>query len=219
MIPLRDINPRRGSAFLTYALIAANIAVFVHQMGLDPHSQQAFILKHGLVPRALLSGTDAGSWSTPISSMFMHGGFMHIIGNMWFLHVFGDNIEDTLGKTRFLIIYFATGLAAALAQVASNPDSAIPMVGASGAVSGIIGAYMVLFPKARIVTILPIFIFIQFIELPAIVFSFIWFGYQLLMGAINAGGPDTGGVAFFAHIGGFLAGLVLTPVLKIGRRR
>lgn len=215
MIPIRDINPRRGSAQLTYAIIALNVAVFVMQLSMAPAELEAFIFKHGLVPQLIVQG-NLGSWSTPFSSMFLHGGLLHIIGNMWFLHIFSDNVEDRLGKTKFLILYFGSGLGAALAQVLSDPTSSVPMIGASGAVSGVLGAYMVLFPRARILTVIPIVFFFQFVEFRAAVFSFVWFGYQLLMGALSTQTMDSGagGIAFFAHIGGFIVGLGLAPVLR-----
>ena len=135
---------------------------------------------------------------------------MHIIGNMWFLHVFGDNVEASLGKPRFLLLYIGSGLLAAVAQVIIDPLSQVPVVGASGAIAGILAGYVRLFPRARVVTLVPIFIFLQFIELPAFFFIFIWFGYQLLMGLTSLGqiGQNMGGVAFFAHIGGFVAGFI-----------
>jgi membrane associated rhomboid family serine protease len=147
--------------------------------------------------------------------MFMHGGFMHIIGNMWFLHVFGDNVEDALGTPRFVLFYLATGLAAVVGQYLSGPDSAIPMVGASGAIAGVLGGYLRLFPHARIVTLIPIFVVMVMRELPAFIFLFVWFGLQFLQG-VGSLGVHTG-VAFFAHIGGFVAGVVL--VTLFGRRK
>jgi membrane associated rhomboid family serine protease len=154
----------------------------------------------------------------------MHGGWLHVIGNMWFLWVFGDNVEDAMGRLRYVVFYVACGLAAVVAQVLIDPGSSVPMVGASGAIAGVLGAYVVLYPRARIVTLVPIFIILQFVELPAFVFIFVWFGLQLLSGWASLGtvGQDVGGTAFFAHIGGFVCGLALVFLLRRrdhGRRR
>ncbi|MGB0679777.1 MAG: rhomboid family intramembrane serine protease [Polyangiales bacterium] len=215
MIPLRDINPHRSSARVTYSIIAINIVVFVYQWSLGP-AQEAFIFRYGVVPYWLSTEPQPGSLITPLTSMFMHGGVLHIVGNMWFLHVFGDNVEHALGSRRFLFFYLLCGILAALTQVAIDPTSKVPMVGASGAIAGVLAGYVVLFPRARILTLVPIFIFLQFVEIPAIFFTFIWFGYQLLMGytALGRIGAGVGGVAFFAHIGGFVAGLAVVRWLR-----
>jgi membrane associated rhomboid family serine protease len=164
-------------------------------------------------------GARAWTWITPLTSMFMHGGWMHIIGNMWFLWVFGDNLEDVMGRGRFIGFYLLCGLAAAVGQMLIDPGSRVPMVGASGAISGVLAGYVRLFPHARVLTLVPIFIFLQFVELPAFLFIFIWFGLQLLQGFASLGqvGTGQGGVAFFAHIGGFVAGLVLVKLFRRGK--
>lgn len=201
---------------LIWSLIAANVAVFAFELYLDfgaGHGVlRAFMNAYGAIPLRLSHGI---GWSTAFSSMFLHGGFLHLIGNMWFLWIFGDNIEDALGPLRFLLFYFLCGLAAVIAQVWIDPGATLPMVGASGAISGVLGAYILLFPKARIVTLVPIIIFIQIIELPAFLFIFVWFGIQLLSGYMSLGavGSNSGGTAFFAHIGGFIAGMVLVRLM------
>ncbi len=208
MIPLRDINPRQGTPAVTYALIGVNALIFFYQLSLNMVDERSFIMEFGLVP-SLLWDDPVSQWPALISSMFMHGGWLHLIGNMWFLYIFGDNIEDNLGHGRFLLFYICCGVSAALVHVLINSSSPLPMVGASGAVSGLIAGYVKLFPRTKILTLVPIFIFVQFVELPVVVFVFLWFGYQLLMGLGSLGtlGQQMGGVAFFAHIGGFIAGL------------
>jgi membrane associated rhomboid family serine protease len=169
-----------------------------------------------VVPHYLTSGGKAGIYLTPLTSMFMHGGWVHLIGNMLFLHVFGDNIEDELGHARYLLFYLVTGLGAVALQVAIDPDGSTPMVGASGAIAGVLGGYMMLHPRARVLTLVPV-VFIFFVELPAFLFLFVWFGLQLLQGFLSLGVTDeaAGGVAFFAHIGGFVLGLVLVKMLRL----
>ncbi len=215
MIPIRDMNPTRRRPVVTYALIAINLVVFLGEYALGSDSMQRITYRFGVVPNMLLHSGHPGSWVTPLTSMFMHGGWLHVLGNMWFLHVFGDNVEDALGRVRYLLFYFACGLAAVAAQVAIDPYSQVPMVGASGAIAGVLAGYVMLFPRQRVLTLVPIF-FIFFVEIPAVFFIFVWFGYQLLMGFTAIGSLDRnmGGVAFFAHIGGFLAGLLLVRLLR-----
>ncbi|MGE0791208.1 MAG: rhomboid family intramembrane serine protease [Sandaracinaceae bacterium] len=209
MIPLRDINPTLRRPYATYALIAINVAAWLYEVALGG-AAEPFIQRWGVVPYYLVQAPSLGSWLTPLTSMFLHGGWMHLIGNMWFLYVFGDNIEDALGRTRYVLFYLLTGLTAVAAQVVIDPHSTVPMVGASGAIAGVLGAYLMLHPRARVVTLVPIFIFIQFVELPAWVFLFVWIGLQLLQGFTSLGDlTGGGGVAFFAHIGGFAAGVAL----------
>lgn len=221
MIPLRDRNPTRSQPFLTYVLIALNVGVFLYQLSLSEAGSAAFVERFGVLPYALAVLKHPGSLITPLTSMFMHGGWLHLIFNMWSLHIFGDNIEDALGKARFLIFYVACGLAAAAAQVLVDPGSTIPMVGASGAISGVLGGYLRLFPRARVVTLIPIFIFMVVRDLPATMFIALWFLIQLVGGveSLASLGEAAGGVAFFAHIGGFLAGLALVSVLGPSRNR
>lgn len=214
MIPLRDINPTRTKPVVTWVLIALNVAVWLYEFALGPELQ-LFVMRWGVVPYYLTQEPSLGSWLTPLTSMFMHGGWMHLIGNMWFLHVFGDNIEDELGKGRYLAFYLLCGLGAVAAQVAMDPASRVPMVGASGAIAGVLGGYMMLHPNARVITLVPIIIIIQLVELPAWIFLFVWFGWQLLQGFTSIGLDQTaGGVAFFAHIGGFVVGLALVRLFR-----
>src|SRR5829696_1342626 len=167
MIPLRDVIPSRTTPYITIALIAVNAIVFLYQFLLGD-AVEALIIYWGLVPAAF-------SWVTVFTSMFLHGGFLHFGGNMLYLWIFGDNVEDRMGHGRFLVFYLLCGVAAALAQAALNPDSVVPMVGASGAIAGVMGAYFVLYPHSRIVTLVPLFVFIQIIEIPAVFFLGIWF--------------------------------------------
>lgn len=239
LIPIRDDNPTRTTSWLTMAIIAANVYVFVfHQLPLGQGCRMlSFLYEWALVPREITSGReltgsvpsslsscpglvlgDKSIYASLISSMFLHGGLLHLGGNMLFLWVFGNNIEDTLGKGRYLLFYLGTGIVAGLAHVMVNPASVIPTVGASGAVSGLLGAYIILFPKAQVTTVIPIFIFLQFIRIPAGIFLGIWFVYQFFIGtAQQAGGA---GVAWMAHVGGFVAGMILIFAFGgPGRRR
>jgi membrane associated rhomboid family serine protease len=203
MIPLRDIIPSRTTPVVTISLIALNILVFVYELSLG-RGVDAFTLYWGLVPAAF-------SWVTVFTSMFLHGGLLHVAGNMLYLWIFGDNVEDRMGHGRFLVFYLLCGVAAALAQTITAPDSVVPMVGASGAIAGVMGAYFVLYPKSRIVTLIPLFFFFQVIEVPAILFLGIWFLMQFVSGLGSivtvAGGQSGGGVAFWAHVAGFVAGI------------
>jgi membrane associated rhomboid family serine protease len=203
VIPLRDVIPSRTTPVMTIALIVANALVFLYQLSLGERGND-FILYFGLVPAAF-------SWVAVLTSMFLHGGLLHFGANMLYLWIFGDNGEDRMGHGRFLAFYVLCGIAAALAQTAMVPDSIIPMVGASGAIAGVMGAYLVLYPRSRIVTLLPIFFFIQLVEVPAIFFLGIWFLLQFVSGvgsiASATGGEPAGGVAFWAHIAGFVAGV------------
>ena len=204
MIPLRDVIPTRTTPYVTISLVTLNVLVFLYQFSLGPAVNQ-FVFTFGLVPAYF-------SWVNVVTSMFLHGGFLHVAGNMLYLWIFGDNVEDRMGHGRFLAFYLLCGVAAALGQTFTAPNSMIPMVGASGAVAGVMGAYFVLYPRSRIVTLLPLFIFIQIIEVPAIFFLGVWFVMQFLSGigsiASATQGEPAGGVAFWAHISGFAAGLI-----------
>jgi membrane associated rhomboid family serine protease len=202
MIPLRDVIPTRTTPFVTVAIIVLNSLVFLYELSLGRYAN-AFILTFGLVPAAF-------SWTTLFTSMFVHGGFLHVAGNMLYLWIFGDNVEDQMGHGRFLAFYLGCGTVAALAQTMMAPDSVVPMVGASGAIAGVMGAYFVLYPRSRIVTLVPIFLFIQLIEVPAIFFLGLWFLMQFLngVGSIAVSTSQTaGGVAFWAHVAGFAGGV------------
>jgi membrane associated rhomboid family serine protease len=203
MIPLRDVIPSRTTPVVTVAIIVVNALVFAREYSLGPEVNE-FIIAYGLIPAAF-------SWATLLTSMFVHGGFLHFAGNMLYLWIFGDNVEDRMGHGRFLTFYLLCGTVAALAQTIMSPDSVVPMVGASGAIAGVMGAYFVMYPHSRIVTLLPIFFFIQLVEIPAIFFLGIWFLMQFLSGvgsiATAAGRQPAGGVAFWAHVAGFVAGV------------
>ena len=208
MLPLRDNNPTLRAPYVTYALIALNIAVYVYQfLFLTPDQTLEFVQKHAVVPFHLFSGYGP-SLSTPITSMFMHGGIVHLVSNLWFLHIFGDNVEDALGHTRYLVFYFFTGIVAVLAHALVDTGSTVPMLGASGAIAGVLGGYVLLYPHARIVT----FAFVFMFELPALLFILAWFGLQLFSGIGSLGQAASPGVAFFAHIGGFVAGVLFLLV-------
>jgi len=225
MFPLKDDNPTELVPYVTFVLIGACVAVwlFVQGAGAAEAPFIASLCELGTIPAEVTGGQTAGrvslgggagcelgglTWETMITSMFLHGSWMHLIGNMWFLWIFGNNIEDSMGHLRFLVFYLLTGLLASGAHVASDPTSLIPTVGASGAISGILGAYLLLYPKARVSTLIFLVIFIKIIKLPAGLFLGLWFAIQLFSSfAPQAEGG--GGVAFWAHIGGFIAGLVL----------
>jgi rhomboid family protein len=223
MIPIRDETPTRSFPLATLGLIAANTAVFIYQQSLPPYLAQQLAFRRGLVPVAVTNLHGLGSHAVVpgllsfVTSMFLHGDILHIAGNMWFLWIFGNNVEDRLGHLRFVLFYLLAGLGAALTQVAALPDSEIPMVGASGAIAGVLGAYVLLFPRARILTLVP-FIFVYFVRLPAFVFLGIWFLFQVVHSTMSSG-PLGGGVAWFAHVGGFLAGMLLLFVFLPGGRR
>jgi membrane associated rhomboid family serine protease len=227
MFPISDDNPTVTTPWMTFGLIAATLATWflVQGAGGHPALVESVCVK-GLVPAELTGlrpigyavpltrelscviDNDAINWFTPFSSMFLHGGWMHLLGNLWFFWVFGNNIEDSMGPGRFFAFYVLCGLLAAIAHIASAPASAIPTVGASGAISGIMGAYLVLFPRARVNYLLVLIIFIRTIAVPAWVALLMWFALQLLA-LPAAGAGDTGGVAVWAHLGGFVAGVAL----------
>jgi membrane associated rhomboid family serine protease len=215
MIPLRDIIPSRTTPVVTIALIAVNVLVFLYELALG-RGVDAFTLYWGLVPAAF-------SWVTVLTSMFLHGGIMHVAGNMLYLWIFGDNVEDRMGHGRFLVFYLLCGAAAALAQTITQPDSVIPMVGASGAIAGVMGAYFVLYPRSRIVTLVALFFFFQVIEVPAILFLGIWFLMQFVSGLGSiltvASGQAAGGIAFWAHVAGFVAGISGVVVFRRPERQ
>jgi len=220
-LPLKDDNPTNTFPFVTVALILANCFVFYHQLTLSLPAAQKFIFQWGAIPYQIVHGEVLYGkglfppFLTLFSSMFLHGGFLHLIGNMLYLWIFGNNIEDTLGHFRFLLFYLLTGLGAALTQVFSDPQSTTPMIGASGAVAGVLGAYLLLFPHARILTLMFIFVFIRMIRIPALIVLGFWFLVQLL--SVTSGFET--GVAFFAHIGGFVAGLILVKIFQTQKAR
>lgn len=207
MFPFRDHNPSSRTPFVTWALIAANILIFIgYYVPLlqDQRGLAQFFFEWGLVPAQ-------ASTTTFFTSMFLHGGFMHLAGNMLFLWVFGDNMEDQMGHLGFLMFYLFGGLAAAGAQYMADPSSTIPMVGASGAIAGVMGGYLLMFPKARVDVLIILIIIIRVIPVPAWIVLGAWFGIQLVQGSMTP--SDMGGVAYWAHAGGFAAGLILTVPL------
>ena len=213
MIPLRDVIPSRTKPVITISLIVINVLIFLFQASLSERGQEAFLYAFGLVPAYF-------SFATVFTSMFVHGGFTHLIGNMLFLWIFGDNVEDRLGHGRYLTFYFLCGFLAALSQLFLDPDSTVPMVGASGAIAGVMGAYLVLYPHSRVLMLFPFPVFL--FELPAIVFLGMWFFLQFLngIGQLPVFQQDqiSGGVAFWAHVMGFIRGLVLVVYMRRPQR-
>ena len=226
MFPIRDDTPRFSTPFVTYFLIALNFLIFFFEAALDPGSLNLLIRQFAVIPShvtGFLGGEahiDASTALVPIfTSMFLHGSWMHVIGNMWFLWIFGDNIEDYLGHFKYLLFYLGSGVAAMILQVALSPTSNVPNLGASGAIAGVLGAYFVLYPRARVLTWFPIF-FVFY--LPAWIMLGYWFVVQFLSGAATSltyAGQARGGVAFWAHVGGFVAGIVLVKVIPPRPRR
>ena len=214
VIPIRDHNPRTRFPAVTLLIIAANVVAFLFELSLSPEQQKTLMLTAGAIPYEIVTRIDIGPrdlfpWPGSIwSSMFLHGGWMHLIGNMWFLWVFGDNVEDALGPIRYAFFYLLCGTVGALVQSFSMPDSVVPMIGASGAIAGILGGYVMLYPRARIMTLAGWF----FIDLPAWVFLGIWFLGQFFL-------PIGSGVAWMAHVGGFLAGIGMVRLLARNRRQ
>lgn len=202
MFPIRDHNPAGITPYVTWALIAVNIIVFLVTLGSDTQSVNQLYYDYALFPARVTAGEAPMSM---VTSMFMHAGFLHLAGNMLFLHVFGDNLEEQMGPVRYLLFYLACGVAAALAQIAGEPNSTIPMVGASGAIAGVMGGYLLMFPKARVDILLILIVFFKIFPVPAWIVLGLWFAMQLI-GSINMP-ADMGGVAYLAHAGGFVAGI------------
>ena len=225
MIPLRDDQPRFSTPYVTYFLIAINLLIYYGQFMLSPYSERSLLYEFGLVPArlvAVVSGVSHAPAATAVlpifTSMFLHGSWMHVVGNMWFLWIFGDNIEDYLGHFQYLVFYLLSGVTAALAQVLLSPDSRLPTVGASGAIAGVLGAYFLLYPKARVLTWFPL---IFFFYVPAWLWLGFWFVTQFISGTVtsSAAASQRGGVAFWAHVGGFIAGVLLIKVFPERPRR
>jgi membrane associated rhomboid family serine protease len=218
MFPLYDENPSKTFPFITISLIIINIGIFIKELSLGSNLHQ-FIQQYALIPFNITNGY---GYITLITSMFIHGGFFHVLGNMLYLWIFGNNIEDTLGHSKFVLFYILSGLGGALGQIIVSPNSQIPIIGASGAVAGVLAAYLILFPTARIATLVPIFLFLQVIRLPAIIVIGFWIVIQFLNGIAVINGQAagaSGGVAWFAHIGGFLMGTILILILPKKRKR
>jgi membrane associated rhomboid family serine protease len=223
MLPLWDTQPHHRAPVLTALLIVACLAVFGYEVSLMLAGAKGFetwMTTHALVPARWLAGvTDPAQWATVATSMFLHGGVAHVLGNCWFLWVFGNNVEDRLGFFGFGIFCLFSGLVAALAQIAADPGSTVPMVGASGAISGVLGAYLIFFPRSWVVALVPWIV--PVLPVPAVVFLVLWFVVQAYagVGSLLAGSSGAGGVAWWAHAGGFLAGVGLALVWPKGRRR
>ena len=225
MIPLRDLNPSRRRPVVTVALIAANAVLFFYELSLGPQGLQRFLFASAFVPARFFGGAEVGGglaygFESGLLSMFLHGGWGHFLGNMLFLWIFGDNVEDRLGHVRYVVFYLTAGYAATFAHAFASTGSELPSIGASGAISGVLGAYLFLYPRARVVTAVFFGFFIQLVEVPALIYLPLWFVIQFFSGVASlaaASNVEAGGVAWFAHIGGFVAGPLL--LLLLGGRR
>lgn len=211
MFPLYDTVRSRRLAFVNWTLVALNGLVFYYEMTIGEAGLTRLVQDWGLVP-ARLSLVNAENWVTILTSMFLHGGWVHILGNMWTLIVFGNNVEDRMGHGKYLVFYLLSGCAAALLQTYLAPASQTPMIGASGAIAGVLGAYLILFPRARIASLVPIFFIFTLVEVPAVIFLGFWFVLQLFSGWLALQGAVTNGVAWWAHIGGFIFGVLTVPL-------
>jgi membrane associated rhomboid family serine protease len=219
MIPIRDRLSTRTTPVVTYAILALNVLVFLAELAAAQSGYAEVTSDWGFVPARFMADP-SNDLVTIATSMFMHGGWLHLLGNMLFLWIFGDNVEDALGHVRFGLFYLVGGVAAVAAQLAVDPSTSTPMIGASGAISAVLAGYLSLYPRARVLVLVPIFIVITFFEFPAWLVILEWFALQLLSGFSNlALGAQGAGVAWFAHIGGFIAGLVLIRVFMVGRVR
>jgi membrane associated rhomboid family serine protease len=209
MFPVSDVIPSRTTPVVTIAIIILNAIAFLYELTLGERELEQFVQAFGVVPADF-------SWFTVLSSMFLHGGWLHFLGNMLYLWIFGDNVEDRLGHLRYLVFYLFCGAIAALGQSITNPYSVVPMVGASGAIAGVMGAYFVLYPHSRVLTAVFIFFYLDLVEIPAIFFLGIWFFMQLFSGVGSIGADAaSGGVAFWAHVGGFIAGAGLGALVRL----
>jgi len=218
MIPLYDENPTRIFPLITVLLIAANVAVFIYELILpSPQALEGFVRAAAIIPYDVTHNLDPRVSLTLFTSLFVHAGWLHIIGNMLYLWIFGNNVEDAMGHLRFALFYLLCGLAASAAQIAVNIDSPVPNIGASGAIAGVLGAYLILFPRARVVSLVTLGYFVRLVKVPAVLVLGLWIVVQLFSGLASLGMPEVGGVAWFAHLGGFLVGLLLVRLFV--RRR
>ena len=220
MIPLKDINPTKRFPIITILIISINILVFAYQLTLG-EKIEVFIYNFGVIPNTIYQAIHSNLFKpfvfiTLFTSLFLHGGWLHLGGNMLYLWIFGDNVEDKLGQVRFLLFYLICGIIASVLHIYIEPTSTIPTVGASGAIAGVLGAYLIMFPRARVVTLIPIFLFIQVSELPAFLILGLWFILQFFNGFLSLGYQTAGmgGVAWWAHIGGFITGILLVIPLR-----
>src|SRR6266498_3237563 len=208
MIPLYDTVRTRKFPLVNLALIAVNVLVFLYELQLSPSALEPFIFTWGLVPAHLISDPTT-AWVTIFTAMFLHGGWFHLLSNMWFLHIFGDNVEARLGGARYLIFYLLSGVAAVLLQTYILPANQVPMIGASGAIAGILGAYLISFPRSRIASLVPILFIFTIVEVPAVIFLIFWFVLQIYSGLFAMQGANASGIAWWAHVGGFIFGLIM----------
>ncbi len=220
MIPLKDDNPTELKPVITMALIILCSLVFLGQVGMPGVEGRRFVFEYGFIPALLFTDAQPSGWIPPlateltvITSMFLHGGWLHLIGNMLYLWIFGNNVEDAVGHGKFVVFYIVCGIAAAMAQGLANPGSTIPMVGASGAIGGILGAYMLLYPKAQVLVLIPLGLFAHLVRIPAVFVLGFWFVLQFISQAL-AGPQSGGGVAYWAHVGGFVAGALLILFMR-----
>ena len=221
MIPIKDTIPHIGIPWITWVIILLNGIIFIYEISIPKDILEEFFYLFGLVPArysypqwALIHGLSPSDYLPFLTNMFLHAGWLHIIGNMWFLHLFGSSVEDRMGHIRFLTFYILTGLAANIIFYILDIHSKIPEFGASGAIAGVMGAYIVMFPRAQILTLIPIFLFPLFVNLSALFYIGFWFLIQLLSGTLSFTSQNTGGVAWWAHVGGFIAGMILLPLFR-----
>jgi membrane associated rhomboid family serine protease len=218
LIPIKDINPTERFAVVTAFFIVVNVAVFIFELLLGTGSREAFVEVFALIPKRLFSHTAAAApgvlpvGATLFTSMFVHGGLLHVAGNMLYLWIFGNNIEDAMGRMRFVVFYFLCGVIAAYSHVLANASSLTPMIGASGAISGVLGAYLMLYPRARVLTLVMLGFYVRTVELPAMFVLGFWFVLQFLSALVSAGTGE--GVAWYAHVGGFVAGIAFIGIFK-----
>lgn len=220
MIPLHDDNPTETTPIVTVTILAACVLVFLYQVSLPQALEESFIYQYGAIPAVVFGNASLPpdlvalpALASLLTSMFLHGGWMHLIGNMLYLWIFGNNIEDVMGHARFVVFYVTCGILAALSHALTDPGSTVPMVGASGAISGVLGAYLLLFPRAQVLVLIPLGLFTRVMYVPAALVLGLWFVIQILSGGMSLG-RQGGGVAFFAHVGGFVAGMALIGVFK-----
>ncbi len=216
MFPIKDTARARHVPVVTWLIIAANVAVFLLETSLSPVQLDRLIRLYGVTPRRFLQDWGTGQFLTLFTSLFLHGGWFHLISNMWALYLFGDNVEDRMGHGRFLLFYGLCGALAALTQVFASPASRLPMVGASGAIAGVLGAYFVLFPRARVITFVPLYFLPYLVEIPALFYLAFWFVSQLFNGlfTLAVASEIAGGVAWWAHVGGFASGAILVKFFE-----
>lgn len=217
MFPLYDTARSHKFPLVNLTLIAANALAFLYELQMGPAALEGFIFTWGLIPARLL-GDPNNTWNTIYSSMFLHGGWFHILNNMWVLFIFGDNVEARMGGMKYLVFYLLSGTAAGLLQTHILPSSQVPMIGASGAVAGVLGAYLVLYPRSRVASLVPIFFIFTIVEIPAFIFLIFWFLSQLYSGLFAIQGGGASGVAWWAHIGGFVFGLIMSFFFANRRR-